>query len=127
LFLAPSAAERVKLDLKENCMSIRTKKNEGKETAAAPSARTNSLHRAVLFLLDQAKMNNRDITREADRHARILTENLKSPANPDPDPVKEAPAEQPAPADNAPPTDPSTDTAALLRESRRSERFKKRV
>jgi hypothetical protein len=119
-------------------MSIRSKKtkeDKTQETPSGPQARhRKSIHQAVLFLLDQAKMNNRDITREADRHARILTEELKNSGktaeDPEPaEPAKETPA-QAAPAGATEMPNGSTeapDAAAILRESRRSARFQKRV
>lgn len=54
-------------------MSIR---NDDKKRAREKKARPDAMHRAVRFLLEQAKMNNRDITLEADHHMETLDAEL---------------------------------------------------
>lgn len=81
-------------------------------------ARPNAMHRAVVFLLRQASLNNRDSKREADHHIATLdnamadkealeTVEAPSPANAAPLPVNDAP----------PP--PAANTAAAAKKSRR--------
>jgi hypothetical protein len=82
------------------------------------------MHRAVRFLLEQAKMNNRDITPEADHHMEVLDEELGNSkeleAAKKPKPEVVAP---PAPAPEEEKRDePQTDTAAVLRQSSRFSR-----
>lgn len=110
-------------------MSIRSDKANKATKEETPkgstTARSSSIRHAVLFLLAQAKMNNRDISREADRHSRLIQEELDNkkpeqgvielPAASEP--VK-APEGTPAPT----PTDAAPSTAELLRPSRRFKR-----
>ena len=107
-----------------NTMSIRnnTRKRKEEEKKARPDA----MHRAIRFLLEQAKMNNRDITTEADEHMQTLDEllgdkkelsRIKTPA---PANAVEMQAPPAAVAETAQPE--VQDTAALLRQSGRFRR-----
>ena len=95
---------------------------EDKQAAARPDA----MHRAIIFLLKEAKLMNRDATREADRHITALDDALGT------DPAKVEEAEAAASATVAPiPTKtntsgpaqpPATPTADGLRTSQRFKR-----
>lgn len=91
-------------------------------------ARPDAVHRAVVFLLDQCKLNNRDASREANYHLRTLDEKLAIPEKLEeieglelPDPVETAKtAAEPTPARTR--KRGAADTAALLKTSKRFQR-----
>jgi hypothetical protein len=99
-------------------MSIR---NPEKKRAQEKKKRPDSMHRAVKFLLEQAKQNNRDITVEADHHLSTLDDELGNKKEIGPVVMPTAAAAATAPAPPAP-AEPAQDTAALLRQSRRFRR-----
>lgn len=105
-------------------MSIRkVKEKVDKKRDQEKKARPDALHRAVIFLLEQAKMNNRDFGPEADHHMKTLDNllgdktELQLAAKSD-TPAK---AETPSAAPDAPQDEPPN-TAALLRQSSRFRR-----
>jgi hypothetical protein len=104
-------------------MSIRNTKS--KKAQKEEKARPDAMHRAVRFLLEQAKMNNRDITIEADQHIQVLDDELGNPKELEAL-KKSAPAgpvevqAPPPPADTPQPE--AQDSAALLRQSGRFRR-----
>jgi hypothetical protein len=103
-------------------MSIRTAKD--KKKAKEEKARPDAMHRAVRFLLEQAKLNNRDITTEADLHMQILDDEFGNPKELQALKTPQGPVEVHAPP--APPAETpqpeAQDTAALLRQSGRFRR-----
>jgi hypothetical protein len=106
----------------------RTAERHTKEADARPDA----MHRAVHFLLIQAKANNRDCTREANHHIATLDAEYGEPqkldevgeALPEANPVATAAeAAEPIPAAAAPARrNAPTDTAKALRTSKRFRR-----
>lgn len=104
-------------------MSIREpQKKKATKEAKGMKARPDAMHRAVIFLLDQAKMNNRDITVEANQHIDTLDEELGNPKELAElkKPAKPGPAIVETPATAAPATEETPqDTAGLLRQSSR--------